>query len=315
MSIEQKIKDEISQYEIKTSSDKILSMLPKKEKRPSYFKRYSMAFACFAVILLICIPLGIHLSKGGVNPDTPIEIQNNSAKLNESTLLSTMSVQLFYGGHMLDTKENSIPTNLKMKNTTPEDFTRAQAQFTKVFPLIEPFFSNSSGLESVYQSIDFTYDSIEYKYKLEVDEYQLYLKQDILSTKKKIDALYVFDTTYYKGTIQGKQEIDESEIEMVIYKENQEIHIERNFEKEEYSIEYQILENNKEIESYEIEIEYEDNQLVCSYEYESKAMELELEIHKTNSEYTIIYKEDGSYDISLEMVYDSISKEYNLKEK
>lgn len=304
MKIEDKIKQEAYSYDIKTSSSDILNQLNKNKKPAWYLKyRYAISFSLIAIIAVLIIIPTLFINKENNNGNNnSVYVENTSSKLNDTSLLSAMSFQLFYGGSMFDATNKSTSTKLGIAKVTTEDFNRAQAKYEEIYPIIQTMFNNKNGLYSCYESCDFIYENNEYSYYMQVAEFGIYLQADIMNTDKRIQALYFLNDQYYLGFIEASIENDEAEVEMSFTRGNQVIEIERDFEKEEFSIEYSIYENNKKIETYEIEIEYEDDELICDYEYENSKTALQIETKVIDNSYLISYVEEKERNISLEMI-------------
>ena len=313
MKIEERIKSEAEKYEIKTTSQQILNRFKaKKQKQPFFRRPLILTLSLAMLIIIIAIPVALNLNKEHQHyQPNEVNIENKGSGLNDRTLLSSMSFQLFYGGYMLDATEQNITTSKMSLKVSDEDFMRAKQQYSQVFPMIEPMFNNEQGLVSQYESIDFNYANKEYYYLMQVADFKLYLQEDIQTTQKRLNALYYLDGQYFNGYIQAEVEHDEAEIVMSFVKGSQTIIIERDLEKTEFSIEYVVMENGKEVSCYEVEIEYEDNELICSYEYVDSTTELEIETTKNGNIYSIVYQEESKqYEIELKMTLTVTNDEY-----
>ena len=111
--IEREIKENIMKYEIKTTSNDILNKMKKKKfsfKLPIIIST-SFALAC-SVLLVVLIPSIVN--------NKPLFIENTSNKLNDRSLLSSLSLQMNIGEIFNDNSSSNI--RKAKKDITNDDF-------------------------------------------------------------------------------------------------------------------------------------------------------------------------------------------------
>lgn len=290
--IENDIKNSLKDYEIKTTSEDILIKFNKTNHKKSFNilknKRFILsASIAFGLLLILLIPtlLYVNNSKGNTT-----KFQGKS--LTDSSVLSTVSFQLLYSGDLEASKSEELSLS---KRFSSSEFSVVSSRYTKLHPFISDLFNNKNGISSIYSENSFQYNNENYYYTLLVDEYTMYLKDDIVNVDKlKTSILIKLNDEYYTGYLDIRLKDDEYEIEYS-YSDNEYTYvIERNYEKDEYSMEYKTFKDSVEISSLEIELEYDDEELICTYEYESEASEYQYEITKMNEyKYYIEYEEDN----------------------
>lgn len=286
--MEKRIKDSFD-YEIKTTSNDILKKLEKPKRvylaRPFIFGYVSI------FILVLALSFVLFRNKGGKE----IKIDN--------TVLSKMSLQLFYGGEL--TGESS--RSLKRLNTS--EFERAKEEYNKVHNLVLDMFNSNGVIEYTYEAHDFTYNGVAYHYEFKVLEDSIYLI-DELKNDDEVEALFYINGKYYSGILEFEVEDDETEIEMSYYDGEYLISIKRDYELDEYEVEYSVSLNGSEIEIYEIQVEIED-ELVCEIEHKTLNKDVSFEIIKLEGYYEINYSERSYlFDFNITMKLEIID---NLK--
>ena len=242
-------------------------------------------------ILVLALSFVLFRNKGGKE----IKIDN--------TVLSKMSLQLFYGGEL--TGESS--RSLKRLNTS--EFERAKEEYNKVHNLVLDMFNSNGVIEYTYEAHDFTYNGVAYHYEFKVLEDSIYLI-DELKNDDEVEALFYINGKYYSGILEFEVEDDETEIEMSYYDGEYLISIKRDYELDEYEVEYSVSLNGSEIEIYEIQVEIED-ELVCEIEHKTLNKDVSFEIIKLEGYYEINYSERSYlFDFNITMKLEIID---NLK--
>ena len=263
--IEREIKENIMKYEIKTTSNDILNKMKKKKfsfKLPIIIST-SFALAC-SVLLVVLIPTFVN--------NKPLFIENTSNKLNDRSLLSSLSLQMNIG---------EIFNNKKAKkDITNDDFIYCVDKIDNIIPIYEDFLTNKDGIKYIFKEEKFSYQNKTYKYQLITDNSVLYLNNDLTNNKNKIkeNILLFLDKQYYFGEIEFKYEQEEIETEIIYYNNEYKYVIQKDYEQEEYGIEYGAYLNDERIYKYSIELEYEEDELEFSYSKKTNDDKLEIEI-------------------------------------
>lgn len=301
--LENKIKEVENFYEIKTTSSDILEKIcidkkSVKSKSKFIFKPLFVTLAFVAIAVLCFIPI---LLKDG--DQEKVEIRNQGSSLTDTSLLSTVSFQLFYSGEVLSLNDNQNIYSFKMMSE--DDFSIIKGKYDKINPLIQDLFRNQAGIESYYKEVDFTYEGKRYNYQLTVDQYVMYLESNIQDSDEiEVNMLLNIEQEYYNGKIEIERDGDETEISLTYQVGDYSYEIERNYEKQEFSMAHTTYYKSKEVNSFEVELEYEDNELICTYEYESDSEEFEYEVRKISNDKFVIHYEsdDEECDFSLQII-------------
>lgn len=301
--LENKIKEVENFYEIKTTSSDILEKIcidkkSVKSKSKFIFKPLFATLAFVAIAVLCFIPI---LLKDG--DQEKVEIRNQGSSLTDTSLLSTVSFQLFYSGEVLSLNDNQNIYSFKMMSE--DDFSIIKRKYDKINPLIQDLFRNQAGIESYYKEVDFTYEGKRYNYQLTVDQYVMYLESNIQDSDEiEVNMLLNIEQEYYNGKIEIERDGDETEISLTYQVGDYSYEIERNYEKQEFSMAHTTYYKFKEVNSFEVELEYEDNELICTYEYESDSEEFEYEVRKISNDKFVIHYEsdDEECDFSLQII-------------
>ena len=282
--IEREIKENIMKYEIKTTSNDILNKMKKKKfsfKLPIIIST-SFALAC-SVLLVVLIPSIVN--------SKPLFIENTSNKLNDRSLLSSLSLQMNIG----EIFNNNSSSNIrKAKNDiTNDDFIYCVDKIENIIPIYEDFLTNKDGIKYIFKEEKFSYQNNAYKYQLITDNSVLYLNNDLTNNKNKIkeNILLLLDNQYYFGEIEFKYEQEEIETEIIYYNNEYKYVIQKDYEQEEYGIEYGAYLNDERIYKYSIELEYEEDELEFSYSKKTNDDKLEIEILSYDNNKEINFEE------------------------
>ena len=293
--IEKEIKENITKYEIKTTSNDILNKMNKKKfnfKLPVIISS-SFALVC-SILLIVLIPSLIN--------NKPLFIENTSNRLNDKSLLSSLSLQMNIG----EIFNNSSSNVRKLKNNiSDEDFTYCVDKIDNIIPIYEDFLTNKDGIKYIFKEEKFSYQNNVYKYQLITDNSVLYLNNDLTNNKNKIkeNILLFLDKQYYFGEIEFKYEQEEIETEIIYYNNEYKYVIQKDYEQEEYGIEYCAYLNNERLYKYSIELEYEDDELEFSYSKKTNDNKLEIEILSYNNNKEINFEEKTKEkELSLENI-------------
>ncbi len=199
--IEREIKENIMKYEIKTTSNDILNKMKKKKfsfKLPIIIST-SFALAC-SVLLVVLIPSIVN--------NKPLFIENTSNKLNDRSLLSSLSLQMNIG----EIFNNNSSSNIRKakKDITNDDFIYCVDKIENIIPIYEDFLTNKDGIKYIFKEEKFSYQNNVYKYQLITDN---------MSSYDKIKAIhdYIINTTVYD---QERANAVKNSSEYVKYKSN-----------------------------------------------------------------------------------------------
>ena len=282
--IEREIKENIMKYEIKTTSNDILNKMKKKKfsfKLPIIIST-SFALAC-SVLLVVLIP--------SIFNNKPLFIENTSNKLNDRSLLSSLSLQMNIG----EIFNNNSSSNIRKakKDITNDDFIYCVDKIENIIPIYEDFLTNKDGIKYIFKEEKFSYQNNVYKYQLITDNSVLYLNNDLTNNKNKIkeNILLLLDNQYYFGEIEFKYEQEEIETEIIYYNNEYKYVIQKDYEQEEYGIEYGAYLNDERIYKYSIELEYEEDELEFSYSKKTNDDKLEIEILSYDNNKEINFEE------------------------
>lgn len=282
--IEREIKENIMKYEIKTTSNDILNKMKKKKfsfKLPIIIST-SFALAC-SVLLVVLIPTFVN--------NKPLFIENTSNKLNDRSLLSSLSLQMNIG----EIFNNNSSSNIRKakKDITNDDFIYCVDKIENIIPIYEDFLTNKDGIKYIFKEEKFSYQNNVYKYQLITDNSVLYLNNDLTNNKNKIkeNILLLLDNQYYFGEIEFKYEQEEIETEIIYYNNEYKYVIQKDYEQEEYGIEYGAYLNDERIYKYSIELEYEEDELEFSYSKKTNDDKLEIEILSYDNNKEINFEE------------------------
>lgn len=177
---------------------------------------------------------------------------------------------------------NNSSSNIRKakKDITNDDFIYCVDKIENIIPIYEDFLTNKDGIKYIFKEEKFSYQNNAYKYQLITDNSVLYLNNDLTNNKNKIkeNILLLLDNQYYFGEIEFKYEQEEIETEIIYYNNEYKYVIQKDYEQEEYGIEYGAYLNDERINKYSIELEYEEDELEFSYSKKTNDDKLEIEI-------------------------------------
>lgn len=269
-----KIKDELEQYEIKTSSKEILNRFyevrdskVKEKKNGCFIFKLASSLLLAASFTFAFIKLIIPNGHKGVDPSN----QNTlplGATLIEDDKENHVAFQLLSGVSLLDFIDNEATTNLMVRRqqTTKSQFFDIVDVFDKANELIRgKSFTNIE--KKVYQG-DFEVGNKTYPYMMEIDNQNDEAIRIYYDSRIEKEGKNETETEFHGEihlnqqifTILGEKEEDkndkEFEVTIFIDRDNY-IEIEQEIEKDSYEYQYLIHEKGKKV--YEIEYSIEGN--------------------------------------------------------
>ena len=301
-----KIKDELDQYEIKTSSREILNRFYEvrdsrmKEKKKNYFGLKILSSLLTCAVLVIAFIKIINPTNGhkGVSPSNQTSLPYG-AILIEDDKENHVAFQLVSGLSLLDFIDNEATSNLmvKRKQATSTQFGEIVDVFDKANELIRgESFANID--KNVYQG-DFNVGDKYYPYMMEIinnndENIKIYYdsrmeKEGKNETETEFHGEIHFKQNVY--SILGDKEVENSdeEFEITIYIDrNNYIEIEQEIENDSY--EYQSLIHEKGKKVYEIEYSVEDGRNTLEIRDSSNRYKFDISYKEENTliEYTFL---------------------------
>lgn len=302
--IKEEIKDSITNYQIKTTSQDIMDKYYAKKHKMNFFKKkvlipLSTLCAC-AIIAIVSIVNIIN------NKQDKIIVENQSNKLNDSSLLANISLELSIGKHFIVENDNGFSKKAKLNNKiTDDDFIYSVEKIEKIYPTYDTYLNEKEGLEYSFKKVKFTYLNNSYQYQLTTKDAILYLNNDLSKKSKKYkeDIIINFnDNNFYVGELKIKTEDDEIEAEITYSIDEYTYKIQKDIESLSYGIETIVYKNNHELYNYSLSFDYEDDEFEFEYEYENKETEYEIEVTFTEKKgKTLIDFEEKSSEKDLDL--------------
>lgn len=312
--IEDEIREEINNYEIKTTSRMILDRAkPRKKLFKNPFVWLVPAF-CTALIVIALI-----LSINVVDNNSTTTYKEKTDLLN-GDIKSQLSCEILYAGALY---EDNKGNNVMNSTITEDEFSIIVNNIDNVYPLFDALDDKVSNFELKYKELSFKYDNVTYKYEYIIGNYKFYSKNEIIPDEDDDEiefeekVLFKFDEEYYQGEIDLEIEDDESELSITYYQGNNTIKIQCEREDDEISYKYTLSSNNKKSYEKKLTIEDDDDELTFKYQYKMNDLEEKVIIVNKNDYYKINYlyeNDDVKYEengIILKFVDDK--KEYSYK--
>ena len=224
----------------------------------------------------------------------------------DNVVLSKMSIQLFYGSEL------NLEANYSAAKLSDDEFEHAKEEYNKMHNLVSNMFDYNGIIEYTYEKCNLTHNNIDYHYVFKVSDNSIYLIED-LKGDDEVSALFYINGNYYPGQLEFEVDKDETEIEMSYYDGDYLISIQRDYELDEYEVEYRISLGNDEIETYEISVDIED-EYVCEIEHKTLSKEVYIKIIVVDNHYEIEYKEESNeYDFQIKMKLEITDGEKNFE--
>ena len=296
--IEKEIKDEFESYEIKTTSKMILDKMPKRKHLKAFnFKLLFPISIAFASILILCIIFIPNTKNNKYDKDK--ENYNSTISLNSKDVVSQVALEVLYAGNMND--NNSLKQRL-LKQVTETEYKEIVDNVDNIYPLIDDIYNGMDKLIIDYTYGEYYIGSVKYTYKYNIDNYILYMRDDMFEFEEDDDELELegkvaleIDENIYSGKLELEIEDEETEVKLEYSVGNEKITIEREMETEdeeiEYSYSYKVKGKNYEYEK-KIKISDDNGVSKFKYEYENSYtdVEEELEIITNDNSFIIDYK-------------------------
>lgn len=278
--IKEEIKNSITTYQIKTTSQDIMNKYYAKQSKMNFFKKkilLPVSFLCVCSIIAVISMVSLIN-----NNQDKIIVENQSNKLNDSSLLANISLKLSIGKQFIVENDNSFSKKAKFNNkVTDDDFMYSVEKIEKIFPTYSAYLNEKEGLEYSLKKVKFTYLNNSYQYQLTTKDAILYLNNDLSKEVKKYkeDIVINFnDDNFYIGELKIKNKDDEVETEITYSIDEYTYKIQKDIESLSYGIETIVYKNNHELYNYSLSFDYEDDEFEFEYEYENKETEYEIEI-------------------------------------
>ena len=335
--IEQKLREETSSLEIKTTSKMILSRFEEKQaekKKMNLWVPLSSAAVLLAACSVTAFVLISPLTKGNDSssdltsenpfislPQGFVSLIDQEVALDDQNLVSQTGLQLFFGSQLTG-GENTLSRvrNLKSRygnhGITAEQEEIVKTTYDEMFSTINSFFSTNDRLSILYGTIDFNYQTVlgevEYHYALIEGDNIIYTVDDIRSGEEINQALYYFDGEYYEGTIVTYQEEDEEEKKTYSYfrKGMKEITIKQETDEDGTGLFYRINDysdfGKPKEEWYKISIEWDEENPDSNFDECKFIHQTQTRIVNTKTEYS---EDDNQYQVHY-MDTDPLSLEF-----
>ena len=292
MSIENKIKEELLNYEIKTTSDDILNRLPSKQKSKKFniFIPFAVSFAVLAI--------GIFSIVNMVNDKDKLYIKNQ-ALLSDDTILSNAALELYYGGSMYE--ENV--SLLVYGEYEDDEFEDAVEKYKDISDMVDDLYSkNENGIISYYENTSFKYNDKKYSYKLTVDDYVLYSKEDFTKSSST-NVILEFNNKFLSGNIEVLPDSNDVILSYEINEEN--IKITKNHNDKNISFNYDVTNDfDNKFKSHILEMEFnEENDMMLKYSFKDEGPGFEMEIRMDNGKHNIDFY-DHEHENKVQMEHD-----------
>ena len=221
MDIENKIRQESEEYQIKTTSSMILQKFNavKEEKQRKRVPLWIPITGSLAAVF--CAGAVAFVSIQALNKsDTPKEdvkyetLVNKIYSLEDNSLISQAGLQLFYGSQLqsvnpIQRKEKIRDIQADISIAVKDKEERIQKNYNEIYPSIHGFLSTEDSLPVIYGKTDYTYSNQKYSYVLIQGSNRIYTKKDIRGNPNTA-ALYDFDGEIYKGYL-SLEETDEEQ--------------------------------------------------------------------------------------------------------
>lgn len=294
-----KIKDNLENYEIKTSSREILNRFYQvrdskvKEKKKNsffYFKIASSLLVAASLIFAFVKLIGTPSNKNSTSPNVSNMSLPNGVTLIEDDKSNHVAFQVLSGVELLDFIDNDATTDLirtrRLLAANENQFKEIVDVYDKASDLISNIDSSEID-KKVYQG-NFEVNGTTYPYKMEINSEELITiyydgkleNDDRKETETEFhgEIHYSNNTFYIKG--EKEESNNESEFEVTIFiDEHNYIEIEQEVEGNEFEYQYLIHEKGK--KKYEID-----------YSNEKNIVSLEIRDNKENYYFVIDEKED-----------------------
>lgn len=335
-----KLKKEVENIEIKTTSDDILSEYKKRKQRKTFkFPTFVYPLAFVSVLLVGLFIFIFNLDSigpsdlpGKTTMNRPTEIPSNNTNatlptvneiefvdgvtngLNDSSVLGRLSLELFYASNM--TKET-----VGLVSYDDSEIDEVIEDIHSKYDMINSMYSNEEGLSFTYNKENITYDGVEYNYLITVEGYKLYVVKELKDKEYNSRALYLIDGNYYVGNIKIEADGDETEIKLSYNIDGRRIVIEREIEEDESCFKYKVYDSLDELlHEHSISIENEDE---LELEYKLKVPKKDkfttIKFKGNKKKLNIVYKmklgdnEKNIKNITLDIDGDKLLYSYNNK--
>ena len=291
--IEEKIKEEFDNYEIKTTSKMIL------EKRiESRRKLFRFPFILGGLTAgLACLILVILLIPHGNNDSGYLH-----TRLGENSLRNQVFLEVLYAGSM-----ESDGSQLMANEISLNDYSQAVEKINSSYDLFEKINTGLDGIDIKYSKDEYKIFNKKYNYKYDILGYILYSKENIMLSKEidfEGDVVIEINNNKYAAVFEIEYEEDELEVKLHYSIGNKEICVEREIEIGEFSYVYYEKNNGEKTLMKTLSIEEEDNEKSIEYTYENTilgfTLEIEVEI-KNSTLITYKYRSSDS-DIVIENI-------------
>lgn len=275
--LEKKIKQDLSTYEIKSTSEEILA---KHNSKASENKKRLWIFA--PILGGVTIAAAMAMIIPSLMSKNPISINGNTkALLDDSSTVSSLVLQTY----ALRNIQDNSGTSLKGLNEVIED-TDIVDRLNNALDSYNDFDSHHDGLAYSYKQEEKVIMDKTYSYTLSTSYGSLYFSSDITkkTSYKEEDCAIEINEVYYLGNVHlvnNKQKT----ITSLSYVDNDEtISIRRKDEEDGFKMEYKVIEGNKVKYTYDMDLEIDDEDVLnYSYGYHNK---------ENNEHYQIDFRHD-----------------------
>lgn len=306
--MEKKIKDNFD-YEIKTTSNDILNKYNKtinSRKDNNHSLKYKLISSITASLAAVTAFVFVFLYITG-NKST--NSTSTKQSLVDKSIYSKLSLEVYYSSLIMSDE------HISLCSLEQNEFDRIINDIEAIYPIFDRLDSKKDGLSVKSYSTDYTYNNVDYKFVLEIENEMIYLLEDITNLKEEYEGkclLSYSDGSQYEGIIDLDLEDDEMECEIIYYVEGYTYKLSREMDTDEYEINLEIEKDGEDICEYSIELEYKNKKLEFEYKFEDKInddKDIVLSLVYKNNTYFVTFK-DESKDIDVSDVALRVDSEY-----
>ena len=319
MKIEEKLKSEAESYEIKTTSETILSKyeIRQQERTEAKTKKRLWWVPLLGLVgagmVASAIILPVTLGRVAINLKDSSESQTSAKDvilvrqtkaLGDQSLLSQAGLQLFYGAQLEKGGSNGGKKTLRANDSSvsPENpqHEEVKRNYNSMFTTINSFFATDNGLSLTYASTSYLYEGITYSYVIIEGDNRLYTVKDIREGSPINLALYEIGGEVFSGIVYVDSEEEEQEIRCWFRNGNKEITMSQESDEDGAGLFYRIVDTTSasatSVEFYKISLEWAEEETDSSFDEcfflhssGTKMVKAETQYKKKKNEYSVDY--------------------------
>lgn len=318
MKIEEKLKHESESYEIKTTSQTILSKYEARQQEKAEAKQRKRLWwvplagvagtALIASAIIFPISLGNNAFNSGDSTDSQTTQQDvvlieQTKALGDRSLLSQAGLQLFYGSQ-LESGNNGNGSKILRANASfalnETEQESVKRNYNSMFSTINSFLATDNGLTLTYASTSYTYEGITYSYVIIEGENRLYTVKDIREAPAVNLACYHLGDETFSGIVYVDSEDDEQEIRCWFRNGDKEITMAQETDEEGAGLFCRIVDTTSasatSVEFYKIALEWAEEKTDSSFDkcfflhsYGTGMVKAETQYKRKRDEYSVDY--------------------------